>query len=56
MGFGDLYLPLNGAMGMTEYNRLPNTNLKSGDHDGVGTGYDFPFVESIVLMWMSLIM
>lgn len=28
MGFGDLYLPLNGAMGMTEYNRLPNTNLK----------------------------
>lgn len=44
MGFGDLYLPLNGAMGMTEYNRLPNTNLNRR-HDGVGTGYDFPFVE-----------
>lgn len=28
LGFGDLYLPLNGVMGLTEYNRLHNTDLK----------------------------
>ena len=28
MGFGDLYLPINSVMGMTESNRLPNTDLK----------------------------
>ncbi len=28
LGFGNIYLPIDGAMGMTEFNRLPNTNLK----------------------------
>lgn len=28
LGFGDVYLPINSTMGMTEYNRLPNTDLK----------------------------
>lgn len=28
LGAGNLYLPINSTMGMTEYNRLPNNNLK----------------------------
>lgn len=28
MGFGNLYLPINSTMGMTEYNRLKNDNLR----------------------------
>ncbi|MGL5318785.1 MAG: SusC/RagA family TonB-linked outer membrane protein [Bacteroidales bacterium] len=28
LGFGNLFLPVDGVMGMTEYNRLPNTDLK----------------------------
>lgn len=28
LGYGNLYLPINSTMGMTQYNRLPNNNLK----------------------------
>lgn len=28
LGFGNVFLPIDGVMGMTEFNRLPNTNLK----------------------------
>lgn len=28
LGFGDLYLPMNGTLGLTEYNRLPSTTLR----------------------------
>ena len=28
LGFGDLYLPINNTLGLTEYNRLPSMDLR----------------------------
>ncbi len=46
LGFGNLYLPLNGVAGLTEYNNIPNTNLRPEITTETEFGFDIRFFEN----------